>query len=121
MQEVEKRKRVEDAYKHMSRERSKPVHVFGGPDYEVSGHCMFLHISFWMQSPERFCSLLKNKSLGKKQSTAQNSCGDQICEEETEGERKRHRLIDQEQIKDQIFLLGENLKHVNNPRADHSQ
>ncbi len=39
LQEVEKRKKVEEAYKHMSKERTKPIHVFGGPDFEVRTQC----------------------------------------------------------------------------------
>jgi len=41
-QEVEKRKRLADAYKVVVAERSKPV-VLGGPDYEVRGHHRGLH------------------------------------------------------------------------------
>ena len=55
LQEVEKRKKYEEAYKSMSTE--KKLHVVGGPDYEVSAGSGRHGFSYLLSSPLLFVGI----------------------------------------------------------------
>jgi collagen type IV alpha-3-binding protein len=46
-QEVDKRKKYEEAYKSMATEKREKLHIVGGPDYEEGPHCMITEDEFY--------------------------------------------------------------------------